>query len=64
MGEHHPDVITTDYLLTENGGLHVGSEQDPAITMVVGEKGIAWRRLRCAARQATAPARTVRTMRW
>ena len=46
MGEHHPDVITTDYLLTENGGLHVGSEQDPAITMVVGEKGIAWRRLR------------------
>ena len=46
MGEHHPDVITPDYLLTENGGLHVGSEQDPAITMVVGEKGIAWRRLR------------------
>ena len=58
MGEHHPDVITTDYLLTENGGLHVGSEQDPAITMVVGEKGIAWRRSGCAARQATAPART------
>lgn len=46
MGEHHPDAIRTDYLLTENGGLHGGSEEDPTITMVVGEKGIAWRRLR------------------
>lgn len=46
MGEHHPDVIRTDYLLTENGGLHGGTPDDPTISMVVGEKGIAWRRLR------------------
>lgn len=46
MGEHHPDVIRTDYLLTENGGLHAGTAAEPTITMAVGEKGIAWRRLR------------------
>ena len=38
----HPEAIRTDYLLTENGGLHGGSEDDPTITMVVGEKGIAF----------------------
>jgi len=46
MGEHHPEAITTDYLLTENGGLHAGTNENPTINMVVGEKGIAWRRLR------------------
>ncbi len=46
MGAHHPDVITTDYLLTENGGLHAGTSEEPTISMVVGEKGVAWRRLR------------------
>ncbi len=46
MGDHHADVISTDYVLTENGGLHVGSTEDPAISMTVGEKGVAWRRLR------------------
>ena len=62
-GRHHPDVVTTDYLLTENSGLHVGSERDPAITMVVGEKG----RLASAPVRGTpghGSARTVRTMRW
>ena len=42
MAEHHPDVITTDYVLTENGGVH----NRDAIGMKVGEKGVAWRRLR------------------
>lgn len=42
MAEHHPEVITTDYVLTENGGVH----NRDAIGMNVGEKGVAWRRLR------------------
>ena len=46
MGTNHPDVITTDYLLTENGGLHAGTSEEPTVSMVVGEKGVAWRRLR------------------
>ena len=46
MGDNHPDVITTDFVLTENGGLHIGSAESPAISMTVGEKGVAWRRLR------------------
>ncbi len=46
MAENHPDVITTDYVLTENGGLHGGTAEAPAVTMTVGEKGVAWRRLR------------------
>ncbi|MDG2028980.1 MAG: M20/M25/M40 family metallo-hydrolase [Acidimicrobiales bacterium] len=46
VGDHHPEAITTDFLLTENGGLHGGTTDDPTISMVVGEKGIAWRRLK------------------
>jgi acetylornithine deacetylase/succinyl-diaminopimelate desuccinylase-like protein len=46
MADNHPDVITTDYLLTENGGLHGGDASGPTISMTVGEKGVAWRRLR------------------
>lgn len=45
MAEHHPDLITTDYVLTENGGLHGGTAERPAVRMMVGEKGVAWRRL-------------------
>lgn len=45
MAEHHADVITTDYVLTENGGLHGGPESAPTIGVTVGEKGVAWRRL-------------------
>jgi acetylornithine deacetylase/succinyl-diaminopimelate desuccinylase-like protein len=45
MAEHHADLITTDYVLTENGGLHGGSEAAPTIGVTVGEKGVAWRRL-------------------
>ncbi len=45
MAEHHADVITTDYVLTENGGLHSGPAEAPVIGMRTGEKGVAWRRL-------------------
>ena len=46
VADNHPDVIRSDYVLTENGGLHTGSDQVPKISMNVGEKGVAWRRLR------------------
>lgn len=45
MADHHADLITTDYVLTENGGLHGGSEAAPTVGVTVGEKGVAWRRL-------------------
>jgi len=46
MADNHPDAIRSDYLLTENGGLHGGTEARPTVTVNVGEKGVAWRRLR------------------
>jgi acetylornithine deacetylase/succinyl-diaminopimelate desuccinylase-like protein len=46
LAQHHRDVIGTDYVLTENGGLHLDSTGDPVVTVRVGEKGVAWRRLR------------------
>lgn len=45
MADHEHDAIAADYVLTENGGLHLGSSEAPAITVTVGEKGVAWRRL-------------------
>ena len=45
MAEHQPDAIRADYVLTENGGLHAGVEEAPAIGINVAEKGVAWRRL-------------------
>jgi acetylornithine deacetylase/succinyl-diaminopimelate desuccinylase-like protein len=46
MADHHPEVIRADYVLTENGGLHAGSPEAPAVGINVAEKGVAWRRLR------------------
>ncbi len=46
VADHHPDAIRCDYLLTESGGLHDGPAEAPAIGVTVGEKGVAWRRLR------------------
>ena len=46
MADHQPDAIRCDYLLTENGGVHRGSPEAPRISLNVGEKGVAWRRLR------------------
>ena len=46
VADEHPDAIRCDYLLTESGGLHNGPEDDRSIGVTVGEKGVAWRRLR------------------
>ena len=46
MASNHPEAIRTDYVLTENGGLHGGSAEAPVIGVNVAEKGVAWRRLR------------------
>ena len=50
FGDNEPDVIRADYCLTENGGLHGGSPDRPAIGVNIGEKGVAWRRLRVKGR--------------
>ena len=46
MADHERDAICADYVLTESGGLHSGDAESPFITVNVGEKGVAWRRLR------------------
>jgi acetylornithine deacetylase/succinyl-diaminopimelate desuccinylase-like protein len=46
VADEHPDSIRCDYLLTESGGLHHGTEGSRSIDVMVGEKGVAWRRLR------------------
>jgi acetylornithine deacetylase/succinyl-diaminopimelate desuccinylase-like protein len=46
VADEHPDAIRCDYLLTESGGIHSGPEGQRAIGVTVGEKGVAWRRLR------------------
>jgi acetylornithine deacetylase/succinyl-diaminopimelate desuccinylase-like protein len=47
MFEHHPDVIDADYVVTELGGWSsVDEHGHRAVTVNVGEKGLAWRRLR------------------
>ncbi len=46
VAREHPDAIRCDYLLTESGGLHHGNEASRSIDVMVGEKGVAWRRLR------------------
>src|SRR3954468_22461622 len=42
LAEHATDAVKADYVLTENGGIHSGNR----IGVTVGEKGVAWRRLR------------------
>ncbi len=46
MADHEADAIRADYVLTENGGIHSGSPDAPYVGVNVGEKGVAWRRLR------------------
>ncbi len=47
MADHHWDVIEADFVLTELGGWStVGHDGTRAVTVNVGEKGLAWRRLR------------------
>lgn len=46
VAEHAADSIRCDYVLTESGGLHTGTPAAPRVGVTVGEKGVAWRRLR------------------
>jgi acetylornithine deacetylase/succinyl-diaminopimelate desuccinylase-like protein len=46
MADHERAAIYADYVLTESGGLHSGPAEAPFIGVTVGEKGVAWRRLR------------------
>ncbi len=46
MFEHHPEAIDADYCLTELGGWSTTDEHGHRhVTVNVGEKGMAWRRL-------------------
>ncbi len=45
LADHHADLITTDYAICENGGLHGGSADARSVGINVAEKGVAWRRL-------------------
>jgi acetylornithine deacetylase/succinyl-diaminopimelate desuccinylase-like protein len=42
----HWDALRADYLLTESGGIVSGHGDELNVTVRVGEKGVAWRRLR------------------
>ena len=46
MADHERNAIWADYVLTENGGLHSGPKDQPYVGINVGEKGVAWRKLR------------------
>ena len=47
MFEHHPEAIDADYCLTELGGWSTLDDHGHRhVTVNVGEKGLAWRRLR------------------
>jgi acetylornithine deacetylase/succinyl-diaminopimelate desuccinylase-like protein len=46
MADNEADAIRADYVLTESGGLHSGPTEQPYISVAIGEKGVAWRRLR------------------
>ncbi len=46
LAKHVPDAIRCDYVLTESGGIHSGSPDQPFVSVSIGEKGVAWRRLR------------------
>jgi acetylornithine deacetylase/succinyl-diaminopimelate desuccinylase-like protein len=47
MFEHHPDVIDADYCVTELGGWSTVDEHGHRhVTVNIGEKGMAWRKLR------------------
>ncbi|MBI4883381.1 MAG: M20/M25/M40 family metallo-hydrolase [Actinobacteria bacterium] len=46
MADHERDAIMADYVLTESSGLHSGPSDAPFVGINVGEKGVAWRRVR------------------
>jgi acetylornithine deacetylase/succinyl-diaminopimelate desuccinylase-like protein len=44
--KRHWDALRADYLLTENGGIVSEHDEGTHVIVHVGEKGVAWRRLR------------------
>jgi acetylornithine deacetylase/succinyl-diaminopimelate desuccinylase-like protein len=44
--KRHWDALRADYLVTENGGTVSTRDHETNVTVHVGEKGVAWRRLR------------------
>src|SRR5262247_2980509 len=44
--KRHWDALRADYLLTENGGTVTAHDGGLSVTVHVGEKGVAWRRIR------------------
>jgi acetylornithine deacetylase/succinyl-diaminopimelate desuccinylase-like protein len=44
--QRHWDALRADYLLTENGGMVSAHGDELNVTVHIGEKGVAWRRLR------------------
>lgn len=46
IADNQPESIRSDFVLTESGGLHSGPANRPVISMNIGEKGVAWRKLR------------------
>ncbi len=47
MFEHHPEVVDADYCLTELGGWSTVDDHGTRhVTINIGEKGLAWRKLR------------------
>jgi hypothetical protein len=39
LADHEADAIRADYVLTENGGLHGGTNEAPTLVINVAEKG-------------------------
>ncbi len=46
MLENHADALACDYVITEWGGVPMQTPHGTALTLNVGEKGIAWQRLK------------------
>jgi acetylornithine deacetylase/succinyl-diaminopimelate desuccinylase-like protein len=44
--DHEIDAVGCDYLITESGGWTVDGPEGHKVVLTVGEKGVAWRRLR------------------
>ena len=44
--DHEHDMVSADYVVTESGGLVMGTDRGERVTITVAEKGVMWRRLR------------------
>ena len=61
--ERHWDALRANYLLTENGGAVNARGDETTVTVNVGEKGVAWRRLRVQGTPGHGSSRTAQTTR-